>query len=92
MKAALKKFFAPILNLFEGGDGEYQYKPSHRTILWVVGGLFLTLSLVSTTIAILVGYYEAIIPLMAFLLVGAICLIVGALGSDRAVARIWGSK
>ena len=44
MKNALRSLFAPVLNVFEKGTDEYVYKPSHRTILLVVGTLFAALA------------------------------------------------
>ncbi len=46
MKEFLRKVFSPILDTFESGDDDYAYRPSHRTILIVVGVLFLVLSAV----------------------------------------------
>lgn len=43
MKAFLKKICSPILGMFEQGEGEYAYKASHRTILIIIGLLFLSL-------------------------------------------------
>jgi hypothetical protein len=35
------------------------------------------------------GEFAGIIPIMLFLLTGLVCGVVGLLGNDRAVARIW---
>ena len=92
MKAQLQKLFSPVLNLFETGEGEYRYKRSHRTILIVVGALFLLLSLVSLAAAFYAAQAAAWLPFIVFFLAGAVCEIVGFLGSDRAVAKIWGNR
>jgi len=92
MKTQLQKLFSPVLNLFEKGDGEYRYKSSHRTILIVVGALFLLLSLVSLTAAFYASQAGAWLPFIVFFVAGAVCEIVGFLGSDRAVAKIWGNR
>ena len=92
MKDSLRKLFAPILNLFEGGEEPYNYRPSHRKILIAVGSLFLILCAVSLYFGSIAGGAGAYIPTVVFLLVSTFCFVVGGLGSDRAVARIWGSK
>ena len=92
MKAHLKRVFSPILNMFETGDGEYKYKDSYRTILIVVGALFLLLSLISLAAGFYTAQLGALLPFMVFFCVGAVCEIVGFLGSDRAVAKIWKNR
>lgn len=92
MREKLKKVFAPILNIFESGEGEYSYKSSHRTILIAVGALFLLLSVASLAAAIHSAQEGAWLPAIIFFCVGAVCEIVGLLGSERAVAKIWGNR
>jgi hypothetical protein len=58
----------------------------------VVGVLFVLLSLVSLVAAVYAAQPGAWIPFVVFFSAGAVCLIVGFLGSDRAVAKIWGNK
>ncbi len=89
MKNKLRKLLQPILAMFESGEGEFDYKSSHRLILKVVGGLFLVLSTLSLVGGIVTSQMGALIPSLVFFLVGFICLVVGFLGNDRAVARIW---
>lgn len=92
MKDLLRKIFSPILRFFEGGNEDFSHNPSHRKILLAVGALFILLTVV-------VGYflqYQAdkgfYFPIVLFFVVGCVCLIVGGLGSDKAVARIWGNR
>jgi isoprenylcysteine carboxyl methyltransferase (ICMT) family protein YpbQ len=92
MKKSLRKLFLPILNIFESGEEEYIYKKSHRKILLVMGVLFLFLSIVSAIATIVSSQMGGLIPFLVFFAVGAVCEIVGFLGSDRSVAKIWGSK
>lgn len=92
MKSIIRNLFSPILNYFESGEGEYNYKKSHRTILLIVGGLFLFLSLISLVAALVILQLEAVIPVLVFFVFGSTCLVVGGLGTDRAVAKIWGNK
>ena len=87
MKEHLQKIASPILKLFESGDGEYSYKPSHRTILIAVGILFLLLSVVSLVAAFYTSQLAGIISFIVFFAVGAVCEIVAFLGSDRAVGK-----
>lgn len=91
MKKSLQRLFSPVLNLFESYEGDYDYKPSHRTILIVIGVLFILLSLVSLTAAVYTAQPGAVFPFLIFFAAGGTSLIVGGLGSDRAVARLWGN-
>lgn len=92
MKESLKKCFSLVLAPFEKGEGAYVYKPSHRTILIVIGLLFCALSLGSLFLSVSFSEAGGIIPIVVFLAVGLVCEIVGFLGSERAVATIWKSK
>lgn len=92
MKSAIRKLVSPILDFFESGDGEYLYRKSHRLILKVVGGLFLFLAMVSALTGLAASLPGALVPVLVFLAVGVISLVVGFMGNDRAVARIWGSR
>lgn len=92
MKELLQKIFAPILSPFESGDDNYAYRPSHRKILIVVGALFLVLSVGALAATLAASLYGGLIPVVVFLLVGLVCEVVGLLGSDKAVARMWKSK
>jgi len=92
MKTRLRKIFSPVLNFFETGNEAYIYKKSHRMALIVVGCLCLLLAFVSLAAALFTSPTGAIIPFSIFFLGGSLCLIIGALGTDRAVAKIWGSR
>jgi len=92
MKAHLRKVFSPILDIFESGNGEFRYKASYRTILIAVGALFFLLSFVSLATAFYAEQLGAWVPFIVFFIVGSVCEIVALLGSDRAVAKIWGNK
>jgi hypothetical protein len=92
MKELLRKAFSPVLENFESGTEEYNYKKSHRVILIVMGVIF---AILSTAVGVMAaeadsaGYY---IPVFIFGLVSFVILIVGALGNERAVSSIWGNK
>ena len=92
MKELFIKLFWPILKIFETGVEVTNYKKSHRVILNVVGGLFIFLSMVSAASAFIIGEYGALIPVVVFFSVGAVAVVVGLLGSNSAVSKIWGSK
>lgn len=92
MKSLLIRIFWPILQVFEKGEGSYSYRSSHRTILVVVGVLFLVLAIGALIASIIVARPDAFIAILAFSAVGTVCCVVGCLGSERAVAKIWGSK
>lgn len=89
MKAVMRKLCSPLLKLFESGEGEYDYRPSHRKILIVLGLLCFVIASVSLTVTMITNEFAGIIPIMVFLLTGLVCEIVALLGNDRAVARIW---
>jgi len=90
VKKLLRRLFAPILNILEAGDEPYLYKPSHRNVLLIIGALFTGLA--SLVLFLAQGEDPGyLIPVIVFGSVGLLSLLVGLLGSDRAVARIWGS-
>ena len=91
IKQQLRSLFSPILNFFEAGSESYAYKPSHRTILIVMGCLFTALAgLVYSFIPWDKPGY--LLPVVIFGVVGLLCLLIGFLGNDKAVAKIWGSR
>jgi UDP-N-acetylmuramyl pentapeptide phosphotransferase/UDP-N-acetylglucosamine-1-phosphate transferase len=92
MKSTLRNLFHPILRLFEAGEGEYRYEKSHRKILLAVGGLFLFLSAVSAALALASSQWGGLAPVLVFFLLGLVCEVIGLLGNDRAVAKIWGNR
>jgi CHASE2 domain-containing sensor protein len=92
MKTTLRKLFSPILNYFESGYGNYVYKPSHRKILLFMGCLSFFLSIISLIAAVAASQTAGFIPILVFFIGGFVCVIVGLLGNEHAVAKIWGSK
>lgn len=91
LKQKLRTIFAPVLNTLESGTEPFAYKASHRIILKVMGVLF-------SGLATLVFWFARgqdpgyFLPVIVFGLMGFISLLVGFLGTDRAVAKIWGSS
>ncbi|MBL4782780.1 MAG: hypothetical protein JKX92_11115 [Porticoccaceae bacterium] len=92
MKPILRKLFSPLLRYFEAGEGTYGYKKSHRVVLIVAGCLFLCLASAIIAAGAIFSRMGAVFPSLIFFCVGTTCLAVGSLGTDRAVAKIWGSE
>ncbi len=92
MKETLRTLCSPILKPFESGDEPYVYKPLNRKILLVMSFLFLALSTAVFLLAPEGSGMSYLFPGIVFGTVGLACLIVGALGNDRAVAKIWGNR
>ncbi|MFV2054842.1 MAG: hypothetical protein ACC707_00180 [Thiohalomonadales bacterium] len=87
----LRTLFSPLLKIFESGTEPFVHKSSNRTILIVVGCLFCGLAAFGLWLALGAdpGY---LLPVFIFGGAGIVCLLVGLLGTDRAVAKLWGSK
>lgn len=92
MKSQLRKMFWFILGMFEKGDEPYRYKPLNRKILVVVGLLFMFLSMVTFYFSRGVEGFGYLLPIVIFFCAGFVSITVGFLGSDRAVAKIWGNR
>lgn len=92
MKNLLRKICSPILNVFEQGDEPYAYKSLNRKILLVMAFLFSMLALSIVIFAPKDNGLGYLFPTVVFAVVSFVCLTVGALGTDRAVAKIWGSR
>jgi len=91
MKTTFRNIFRPILRVFESGQAEYRYETSHRKILLAVGALFLFLSMVSAALTVASSQWAGVLPALIFFVIGFVCEVIGFLGNDRAVARIWGN-
>lgn len=92
MKALLRKIFSPILKTFESSDEAYLYKESHRKILIAMGVLFGILTGVLVAVMKNSEGYGALIPVFVFGSVCLVTLVVGFLGTEKAVANIWNSR
>jgi hypothetical protein len=91
VKELLRTLFSPILAIFESGDEPYHYSASHRTILIIVGILFSGLAgLVFWLVQGLELTY--LLPVVVFGGIAFLSLVIGLLGSDRAVAKVWRSR
>lgn len=92
MKQTLRKLFWPILKFFESDEEPANYQKSHRVALLVLGSIFLVLSIGSMWAASSLGGLGAIVPIVVFFSIGLTAVVIGTLGSDAAVAKIWGTK
>jgi len=91
IKELLRTLSMPVLKSLEAGQEPYEYKKSHRVILIVMGLIFSMLGALVLYFAQGqdIGYF---IPVVVFGGVGILSIVVGFVGSDRAVSKIWTSK
>jgi len=92
MTTLLKKLFAPLLNIFETNNDEYLHRPLNRKIVLFVSVVFSLLAFglpAFMPMLIEMGYWFVMIVFGGLSLVG---FIVGLLGSDKAVAKLLGSR
>lgn len=92
MRDVFIKLFWPILSFFEKGGSAEGYRPSHRKILFAVGFLFFVLSMATLFFVMITGTFGALFPVIVFFVISLVCAVVAVLGSDSAVARIWGNQ
>ena len=92
MKQTLQKIFSPILNQFENDAPEYYVRPLNRKIVLAIGVLMTFLASVVLYIAYPDKLGSYFLPPLIFGAVGLTALVVGCLGSDKAVAKLIGSK
>lgn len=90
MKKTLRNLCSPLLRPLESGTGAFEYKPSHRKALLFISVTFLGLA---TTVLVRADGADAgyLFPVCVFGIGGLLGLVIGLLGEDRAVAKIWGS-
>lgn len=91
MKKLLRALFSPILNLFESGNEAYDYKPSNRIILIIIGWLFSGLAILLFAFAP-GDDLSFLFPVIVFGGIGLLALLIGFIGTDHAVSKIWGSR
>lgn len=91
MKTLLRSLFSPILRPFESGQEAFSYKASHRMILKTVGILFMAIISFILYLSVNGESLGYLIPVSVFGVVSLVCLVVGFLGTDKAVAKIWGN-
>jgi len=92
MKNTLKSIFSPILNIFENNNDEFIYRSLNRKIVLFISSVFFLLAFALPAYMpqlIEMGYWFVMLVFGALSIVG---LIVGLLGSDKAVAKLLGSR
>jgi len=92
MKNIFIKLFSPILNIFEKNNDEFIYRSLNRKIVLFIGVVFLLLAFglpIFMPQLIEMGYWFVMLVFGTISLVG---LVVGLLGSDKAVAKLLGSR
>jgi hypothetical protein len=92
MKTHLRKVCSPLLRMFEKGEGDFPYKKSDRKVLNIMAILFFVLACYASVVSIMASSLAGLFPVLAFFLVGLVCAVVGLLGNDRAVSKIWNRK
>lgn len=92
MKKFLKKLASPLLNALENSEGHYEYSPSHRVILKVMGGLFFVIAAVGLYFSLQIEQWAGLFPVILFSAIGLLCWIVAFVGSDKAVGKLWRNR
>lgn len=92
MRNVFIKICWPLLRIFETDTQPANYRKSHRFALNCIGFIFLILSFVSALLGYSSKELGALIPAVIFFGAGLSAVIVGLLGSNGAVSKIWGTK
>lgn len=92
MKNLLKNVLSPILNIFENNNDEFVYRSLNRKIVLFISSVFFLLAFALPVFLpqlIKMGFWFVMLVFGSLSLVG---LIVSLLGSDKAVAKLLGSR
>ena len=92
MKKTLQMIFSPILNIFEKNNDEFIYRTLNRKIVLFISSVFFLLAFglpIYMPQLIEMGFWFVMIVFGGLSSVG---LIVGIFGSDKAVAKLLGSR
>mgnify|MGYP000246455213 CR=1 FL=1 len=92
MKAQLRKIFSFILSPFESGTEPYVYKPLNRKILLFISFLFFGLAMLVLYLIPAGSGFDYALPVIVFTTIAIVGLVIGLLGNDRAIAKIWGTR
>lgn len=92
MKNQLRRLFAFILNPLERGEQPYKCQPYSRKILLFVSAVFGILAILVLVMRPEDSGWDALLPVVVFGPGSLYGLIVGLLGTDRAIAKIWGNR
>ncbi len=92
MKILFKNIFSPILNIFENNNNEFIYRSLNRKIVLFISIVFSLLAFALPVFMpqlVQMGYWFVMLVFGALSFTG---LVVGLLGSDKAVAKLLGSR
>ena len=92
MKEQLRKIFSFILTPFESGTEEYEYKPINRKILLFISVMFSGLAGLVLYLRPEDSGLDYALPIIVFAAIAVLGFIIGFLGNDRAIAKIWGTR
>ena len=87
-----KTLFSPILNIFENNNDEFIYRSLNRKIVLFISSVFFLLAFglpLYMPQLIEMGFWFVMLVFGGLSFVG---LVVGLLGSDKAVAKLLGSR
>lgn len=88
----MKNIFSPILNIFENNNDEFIYRKLNRKIVLFISSVFFLLAFalpIYMPQLIEMGFWFVMLVFGGLSSVG---LIVGIFGSDKAVAKLLGSR
>jgi hypothetical protein len=92
MKNILKTLCSPVLNIFENNNEEFIYRKLNRKITFFISFVFFLLAFLVPLLMphlFKLGYWFIMIVFGSLSITG---LIVSLLGSDKAVAKLLGSR
>lgn len=92
MKAQLRKIFWFILKPFESGTEPYEYKALNRKILLFISFMFFGLAMLVLYLTPDGSGIDYALPVIVFSTISILGVVIGLLGNDRAIAKIWGSR
>lgn len=92
MKETLRRLCHPILRFFENESPEYQITPTNRKVALAISLTFLGIAISMPLILSSMPFSSYFPPVLIFGTVGFVGTIVGALGSDHAVAKLVGNR
>lgn len=92
MKTFLRRVFSPLLSYFEKDSEIYRPATWKRPVLLIVCLVFIGLAIAVPIFAPEGSHFGAWLPTIVFGAIGFTGFIVGALGSDHAVAKLLGGQ
>ncbi len=92
IKASARQILSPILSPLEDSPKPYAYTRNSRVILWIMSVLFVALAVALAAFLPERTDSSVWIPVAVFGSLGVFGSLVAWLGTDKAVARVWGSR